>query len=104
MTKNDIATRIREALYELEGGHDDKADEMLNALVAELEAEPAVRLNGPEPLRPNDLPEDAKFEVTNGGGEWAVFYFSDASNRVYDGDGGGDSLEEACREAMENAR
>ena len=103
MTKNDIATRIREALYELEGGHDDKADEMLNTLVAELEAEPAVCLNGPEPLRPSDLPEDAKLEVTNGGGEWAVFYFADASNRVYDGDGGGDSLEEACREALENA-
>ena len=103
MTANDIATRIREALYELEGGRDDKADEMLNALVADLEAEPAVRLNGPEPLRPSSLPEDAKLEVTNGGGEWAVFYFSDAANRVCDGDGGGDSLEDACREAMENA-
>jgi hypothetical protein len=104
MTKNDIATRIREALYELEGGHDDKADEMLNAIVADLEAEPAVRLNEPEPLRPNAISEEAKFEVTNGGGEWTVFYFADATNRVYDGDGGGDSLEDACREAMENAK
>ena len=103
MNKNDIATRIREALYEMEGGHDDKADRLLNSLVAELEAEPDVRLNGPRPLLPGDLPEDSKLEVTNSGGEWAVFYFADAANRVYDGDGGGDSIEEACREALDSA-
>lgn len=103
MSENDIATRLREALYELEGGHDDKADRMLNALVSELEAEPKVRINAPLPLRPSDLPEDGKFEVINSGGEWAAYYFADAAERAYDSDGGGDSIEDACRDALENA-
>lgn len=104
MDNIEIATRIRDALWELEGGHLDVADGKLNALVAELETANNATLNGPRPVRPGDIPEDGRIEILNSGGEFAAYFKLDALTEGYDGDGGGGTIEEACREAVDKAR
>jgi hypothetical protein len=76
---------------------------LLDVIEAERSTPQRVRLNGPRPLVPSDLPEEGKIEIQNASGEWNAFFFTDALNRIYDGSGSGESIEEACREALEDA-
>jgi len=54
-------------------------------------------------MKPNDLPEDSMFQITAEDGAWAADFFPDKHTRLYTGSGTGRTVEEAMREALDEA-
>lgn len=54
-------------------------------------------------LKPNDLPDSSKIEITVEDGSFVACFFPEQHQRYYLGSGTGKTVEEAIREALDEA-
>jgi hypothetical protein len=54
-------------------------------------------------VKPNDLSEGSMFQITVEDGVWVADFFPDKHSRLYTGSGTGKTVEDAMREALDEA-